>query len=613
MTNKAITQAAVEAWFLANEVALADVSNLEKNLSPQQSAGLATAARFDGAAFSTIIGMCSTATLDHASATLLGRAVGACFGQHPNYRTLQAAERLLLSEAAWAAFSKSVAAAVNSNPSKEIALTTCLKELVYAFTWSPRRIVSTFYNNTCVMVERYRLQPQLDDLWLANRRSTIFVKHLPAFHALLLIDPKSFLQVIDTFPHSDPVWAILDYVADREDLDSLSALLNQAPTCFVDGKWLPSVKTPVLILAAVELKLTTLCNLISDDDGEPSESFVAAAVQVIRCLTARPDGSCLGSAWMQRLVQERELQSRRRSAHERPSPKCHARLLWELASALPARRDALEWVRSERSIWRRERAVVAVAAAGLGDTKDVTLAMDFLRQVLMFDLGSSGQEQGFVAPWSPERQLIASVIGRHVTPAAWFDELWHDLAPVRDQARHASTVGGDSAGDKAIIAVSWFLFGLDTLDPCTPEHRMLWRLLHKAVHESVLSQGFPLAQESWRARYGFLAAHLANRLVNVADAEVQSDLRDFLQPLLRLNLTLAVVIGILINAGVTTTIIGDSVGKADHLVELLKKLKIEQVWREASVSAYAASNNTLSHTISQLIEAFDHPAPTPPR
>lgn len=300
-----------------------------------------------------------------------------------------------------------------------------------------------------------------------------------------------------------------------------AALLELAKPCFDGGAWLPWIKAPVLVLAAVEQNLAALSGAEGDDGSLPLEAFASA--KAVGAVLRRAAGNDLGHAWLQRLMHQGAFRAGHGSANDRLSVWLQ-HLMLELASALSMRRDALRWIRAEHDVWRRDRAVAAISAAALGEVGSQAVAAILMRQVLGVGLWTTGQDGGFAAS-SAERHLMAAVIGRHPDPATWFEELWHSMAPIRDQARHSMTSAGGHPGDATVIAMTWFMFGLDAVDPRTPPYRALWKALLRAVRERTLAQASPLAQPAWRARYQLLAAHLAHRLRDAADEAAAEDLR----------------------------------------------------------------------------------------
>lgn len=235
-----------------------------------------------------------------------------------------------------------------------------------------------------------------------------------------------------------------------------------------------------------------------------------------------------------------------------------------------------------------------------------------MRQALELGLHTTGQEDGFTASASAERRLMAAVVGRHSDPAAWFAELWHSMAPIRDQARHSMTSAGGHPGDATVIAVTWFMFGLDGVDPRAPAYRALWRVLLQAVQECALVQASPLAQPAWRARYQFLAAHIAHRLGDAADEAAANDLRELIGPLLCLEMTLAEVLHVLFDARVAPSAIAIAAGQTERLVGLLRRLEVEQRWREEGQQEQLGRRSRFSQAIAQMADLIEREAlPTP--
>ncbi|MDT7953749.1 MAG: hypothetical protein RQ966_19795, partial [Acetobacteraceae bacterium] len=546
---------------------------------------------------------------DDGADKLVGRAVGACFARAPSTRLLDAAAGILRSDAGWRAFSAAAADEVRSDPARLAALEACLEGLVHAFTWAPRRIVYAHRDNMCALVERFRQQPRLDDVWPSPHFRIILVKHEPAFDVLRLSDPAGFLRMLDRFPHPEPSRHILAYSSDRSNLADLLGLLELARPCFDGGTWLPWIKAPVLVLAAVEQNLAALADAGCDDGFLPSKAFASAAEKVVSAVLERADGNDLGHAWLQRLMHRGAFRVGHGVASDRPSIWLQD-LILELASALSMRRDALPWIRTEHETWRRDRAVAAISAAGLGEVGSQSMAATLVREVLGLGLHTTGQEDGFAASSNAERRLMAAVIGRHPDPAAWFEELWRSMAPIRDQARHTTMSAGGHAGDATVIAVTWFMFGLDAVDPRSSAYRSLWRALLRAVRGCALAQTSLLAQPAWRARYQLLAAHLAHRLGDAADEAAADDLRELLAPLLCLDMTLPEVVHVLFDAGVAPSAIATAAGQTGRLVGLLRRLGVEQAWREGRQQEQLGRQSQFSQMIARMADAIEvQPSP----
>ncbi len=541
---------------------------------------------------------------DEAADTLVGRAVGACFARAPSTRLLDAADGVLCSNAGWRAFTATAADDIRPDPARLAALEACLEGLVHAFTWAPRRIVYAHRDNMCALVERFRQQPRLDDVWPSPHFRIMLVRHEPAFDVLRLSDPASFMRMLDRFPHPEPSRHILAYSSDRLDLAELLGLLELARPCFDDGAWLPWIKAPVLVLAAVEQNLAAIADAGGDDGSPPLEVFASAAAKAVSTVVGRADGNDLGHAWLQRLMHRGAFRVGRGVANERPSIWLQ-HLMLELASTLSMRRDTLQWIRAEHEVWRRDRAVAAISAAGLGEVGSPAAAATLMREVVGLGLHTTSQENGFAASSNAERRLMAAVIGRHPNPTAWFDELWGSMAPIRDQARHATTSAGGHAGDATVIAVTWFMFGLDAVDPRAPAYRALWRALLQAVKECALAQTSPLAQPAWRARYQLLAAHLAHRLGDARDEVAADDLRELLEPLLCLDMTLAEVLRVLLDARVAPSAIAIAAGQTERLVGLLRRLVVEQAWQEERQREQLGRQSQFSQMIARMADAIE--------
>ena len=608
--------AAIKAWFTAHEADLALAASEDGELAPEHTASLnSLLASADLSVARLVPGVPNRGSwphdLDEATHALVGHAVGSCFARAPSMRSLNAADVIVRSVAGWNAFSEAAAVEIAADPSRSAILERCLGELVHAFTWAPRRIVRTYRDNMCALVERFRSQPRFDDAWSGGHSRIMLVRHAPAFDALRLADPAGFLRLLDRFPHPEPGRHLIAYSSGRMDLGGLIGLLRLARPCFEAGVWLPWIKSPILVVAATEEKLAAIGKAEGENGSGPSEAFADSTARALAAVLARADGNDLGHAWLQRLMHSHAFRHGQ-TPDTNPSRLRHRHLLVELASALSPRGEAARWVGAEQDVWRRDRAVAALAAAGLGDVGSQTSAEGLMLELLPLGLWTTGQEASFSAPTTAERWLIAALIGRHSDPVTWFDATWHSLAPVRDRARHASLTAGGNAGDATVIAVTWFLFGLDALDPREPAHGALWRSLLLAIRECSLAQVSPLSQASWRARYRFLAAHLANRLAANANAAATDDLRELLAPLLCLDMMLAEVIAVLCNAGVAPVLIANAVDQTTRLVALLRRLQMEQVWREEYQQEQFGRHSVFSLEITRIADDIEAAAFTTP-
>ena len=103
-------------------------------------------------------------------------------------------------------------------------------------------------------------------------------------------------------------------------------------------------------------------------------------------------------------------------------------------------------------------------------------------------------------------------------------------------------------------------------------------------------------------RYGFLTAYLGHRLVMLANEEAMSDLKDLLEPILCLEMTLAEVVATLVEAGVAPAVIAAGSGRPAFLVGLLRRLEIKQVWRETMLKDQLGAQSQFSRTIARAAD-----------
>lgn len=168
------------------------------------------------------------------------------------------------------------------------------------------------------------------------------------------------------------------------------------------------------------------------------------------------------------------------------------------------------------------------------------------------------------------------------------------------------------SSETTLVAVTWFLFGLDGIAVNSAAHRELWRSLRLAVSEATMTQLLSPYRESWTLRYGFLAAYLGHRLVTSADDESISDLNDLLGPFLVLDMRLAEVVATLIGIGVPPAMIATASGCPAQLLRLLRRLEVDQAWLEAKQKQPNGGMSPPSASLARATELIQHAVDTMP-
>ena len=608
MTDKGLEKC-IAAWFLENAFELGDPANEFDDVPQNQIDALTKILKKYNVRIHDAIGPVSSPESRAFSGPfgkadpIVGKALGRCFATSPTQQILRAAERIIKSPKGWDNFAAATASEIGKDERKQYALRSCLEELVNAFTSAPRRIVLFQRHNTCDMVENYGQYPRIDNIWRGLDYSTLTLRHIPAFDALRLADPSSFLWLLDQFPNAEPVQHILAYAADRMEIDDILKLLALAQECFDEDSWLPWVKTPITLLTEVEVRLAMLATNTSDKSLPASVTFSTMVEKTVNCVIDRVDGNNLGHAWLQHLIQSRFLGSRRRTPRDHPGLACPATLPIQLAAALRQKRDPVAWVKCEDRASNRYRAVAAIAPAAFGQSGSPEAAILLMKKLLPSDLSPIGlAENGFARSENVERALLALIIRHHPRPLECFSNLWRDLAPARDRARHIDIPGEQSAHHATLIAISWFMFGLDGINPHSSAYRSLWQELLSAVHECAALQADSEANAAWRSRYCFLAAHLADRLGESKEREFSADLKDLIEPLLCLEMTIAGVVIILLDRKVPPFRITSASGGPIYLTEILQRLKSEQIWVEAQQPKQLGRSSNFSSKIALAVD-----------
>jgi hypothetical protein len=163
-----------------------------------------------------------------------------------------------------------------------------------------------------------------------------------AFDALRRHAPAIYLDVLEGFPHPEPVRQMLAYP--RLDFDGLIGLLRIARPAFSgEGRWLPESKAPMLLLSLVTL------DLLSELDAREEELFRRRVDMALATLALRPDATDLGFAWARWLVRRGNIGGRSTVAPGRQERLLV--ILSALAGKLGDHPRPLEWVREVGSLW----------------------------------------------------------------------------------------------------------------------------------------------------------------------------------------------------------------------------------------------------------------------
>ena len=93
------------------------------------------------------------------------------------------------------------------------------------------------------------------------------------------------------------------------------------------------------------------------------------------------------------------------------------------------------------------------------------------------------------------------------------------------------------------------------------------------------------------------------------DGSAVVDLRDLLEPLLCLDMTLAEVVAVLFETGADPAVIASASGNPSHLAGLLRRLADEQAWREAKQQLYLGEAPRFSEKIARMADVIEATAP----
>lgn len=484
----------------------------------------------------------------------LGAGLGRLCGRTPERALFELNEALSRTRHdARRGFSAGADAGLRETPDAQAALAAFLRTQVDDFTAAPRRMAWASGANTCAMVESFRRSPRLTDAWEGPRVRGVFRLRWPeAFDLLRRHDARLYLEIIEAFPHPEPVKQVLDGAGLDADPAALAQLLALAPSAFDEhGTWLTSAKTPFLLLGIADHAIREAALKADGPDAALSRA-VAIAEPVIEALLARLDAVHLGHVWAERLIS----QGSRPHVLRADGIPCEivpvlAGVLDRLLARLPPLDDPMAWLMRGEEMWRRERALALAAAMLARSENGHDCAADFLALVAeRASLWTTYAERA-LSEYIMETAIAGMIVAGLQDPAGWFDHSWRRLASVRDRARHSipDRIGNGHGGHLLLV---WAACGLQRLPPGSAQAKALWISLECAVRVTRITE--------WRANsasvvlsclHRYLAAFWPHTFPEDPPATEPGSLDAFLRPFARPDNTLAELVLIAWRHGVS--------------------------------------------------------------
>lgn len=553
----------------------ADPSQIEIVVADLREAGFADwATRFEARQ----LGQLSINPSDVAVDLVVGHAAALHFIAEPSARRAANGGNLMrLYGDAWQSFSGAAAGVVVARPEFKVPLVAYLESEAKSFAEGAGYGPPIRGRDARQIVEAYRNSPRLAESWqeLPGSEGLWFDRALE-FDVLRRCDPAEFIRLADLLPHPEPVRHVLRPAATRATWEEMLELFRLTPPAFdKDGRWLVPSKTPFVVASCL---VERLADLASDDgyNTNLSHQWPSLVGHFVDQVSSRTDFQFFGYALLQRLIEADGFRKRRGQANEVEAAG-YCNLLLALASALPVRSDLVEWVEEEGDVWRRSRAVAAVAGCGLGNQASTDAATRLIEACLGQSLLMPVNLERSLAVWTrPERFLMGQAIASFASPDLWLTDLWGKLASIRDRSRHLSANQSEHAGNADHILVSWALCGLGAMEPGTPRARAFWIRIHQALHETTLTQLGSGRVVDWRVQYRFLAGLLAVRAAESDPSQTLKDLQALLTPLLCVDLKLFDVLVMLRHNGMPANDILAAVPDPKRLIELVRRIDAEQ-------------------------------------
>ena len=390
------------------------------------------------------------------------------------------------------------------------------------------------------------------EVWEGPLRRTIpWVDDAVLYAVLRRIAPRTFLDVIETYPHEEGIYALLE-AADREAThDELVALLAQARPVFdASGVWEHENQAAFILLDLIRERLFEE----RLENGQPSTEFSNSLATLVDVLAGRSDALPLAYAWLQRIVSAHGKSRRpfRNYGHEDAQA---VPFLMSIANALankfPDLPKPIEWIEAEEMFWRKERVHTLIAVQVSRLSVDKVKLKSLLEDVLFRDfVGSHGLGALVTDQRSFESLIVGNAIFALDDPAAWLDDIWRRLFWQRDRACVHRNVDQNLPNAGQVIC-TWTMLGLAYFPSGSKQAVQLWLALERAVRESCLMDWFRQPNDTWCLLLRFLGAIWSRTFPHDPPAGEPGSLDDFVSSWLQVDLNLASLAVVMSKQGIT--------------------------------------------------------------
>ncbi|KQP04528.1 hypothetical protein ASF26_10330 [Methylobacterium sp. Leaf93] len=410
-----------------------------------------------------------------------------------------------------------------------------------AFAWGRAEVK----NGLRAAVDEYRAKPSPKEAWETRLDSHVWLENSFFFDIARQLDTARLFGLVERLPH--PVFLRLGLgEADAVKEHEIARLLMLAQPAFDPAGVFQSVgMIAVHLLSKASLRLRWLsgdgqvfdapCN--AEDEARivsDMERATAGLEVILDALFSRRDATCLGWAWLERLVFEGEHRGCWRPRHhvgEGRYVDAWIIVVHGLAQRLRPRTDALSWTLAREPLWRSDRMTAVLASVIFSESPDRAAIANLLRSMLMsVEPPYSGAAKALSGSGSPLAKIGCDCVLSLDEPSTFLASTWQELRPYRERAWRGRNRADETAGNPAEILVLWALYALEKAPPGSAAE--MSRMVEAMLCDAFQTDAQGAVRDFWLAATERFSRTLGATRPEGAD-EVRADVVEFLRPYLR--------------------------------------------------------------------------------
>lgn len=492
---------------------------------------------------------------DQASARsqlVLAKALARYVARDPVHERFEAVDQLLGRHPdAWQAFLCGAANAIGRDPVSASRLRDRLAAEPALLLTDPGAVAMHSYMPPANLADHHARSATVRDMWATGGFSEIRLRSHMEHAVLRAMDPQVWVQIVELHSFLDPVANLLNGTHFRDISDLVPLLAAAAPAFDCEGRWLRDRFSVFPLLATAGDLLRGSAGLSPQHGAADAGAFARDLDTLMEVLSARPDWTWLGYAWLQRLAWEEWATDAWRPSSDGVIDQPLWQIISRLAGRLPPLDAPLVWIREEEINWRLNRLVAALLPLALHDG---VAAAALLADAICEDFATStmiprslqDRRTAFV-------RVLALALEALPDPTSWFGRSWESAFRSRDRLRtidgRSATEGRDSGALAAAAACALLVSSFE--DPSRQAVASdLWEALRGSVIETWLTVADP-RDETWLKCVEWLALTFAQLHACVAPEKRRARLSALLNPLADPSRRFVAILMVLVRTGVS--------------------------------------------------------------